>query len=197
MGGGLYQMNINTKEIVRCPTTTTSNTDWTKVNMLHNSWINCLLHTAEDKLYIGTYDGLGCLDIKTMDFVSPMKNRRILYGDVIYALHEGKDGNIWIGTSKGLKRLNPRTVEVQEYTTKMVYPAIISAQSKRMRMVIFGSVRIMESADSILKTKVSLIFMQVTDYKVTSLVKEPLLPTNKVNLSLEVRMESLILIPQK
>ena len=64
-------------------------------------------------------------------------------------------------------------------------------------MVIFGSVRIMESADSILKTKVSLIFMQVTDYKVTSLVKEPLLPTNKVNLSLEVRMESLILIPQK
>lgn len=123
MGGGLYQMNINTKEIVRCPTTTTSNTDWTKVNMLHNSWINCLLHTAEDKLYIGTYDGLGCLDIKTMDFVSPMKNRRILYGDVIYALHEGKDGNIWIGTSKGLKRLNPRTVEVQEYTTKDGLPS--------------------------------------------------------------------------
>lgn len=189
-------MNINTKEIVRCPTTT-SNTDWTKVNMLHNSWINCLLHTAEDKLYIGTYDGLGCLDIKTMDFVSPMKNRRILYGDVIYALHEGKDGNIWIGTSKGLKRLNPRTVEVQEYTTKDGLPSNYICAIKEDANGYFGSVRIMESADSILKTKVSLIFMQVTDYKVTSLVKEPLLPTNKVNLSLEVRMESLILIPQK
>lgn len=123
MGGGLYQMNINTRKIVRCPTTTVSSTDWTKVNMLHNSWINCLLHTAEDKLYIGTYDGLGCLDIRTMDFVSPMNNRRILYGDVIYALHEGKDGNIWIGTSKGLKRLNPQTIEVQEYTTKDGLPS--------------------------------------------------------------------------
>ena len=64
-------------------------------------------------------------------------------------------------------------------------------------MAIFGSVRIMESADSILKIKVLSIFMQVMDYKVMSLVKEPLLPTNKVNLSLEVRMVSLILIPQK
>lgn len=146
-------MNINTKEIVRCPTTTTSNTDWTKVNMLHNSWINCLLHTAEDKLYIGTYDGLGCLDIKTMDFVSPMKNRRILYGDVIYALHEGKDGNIWIGTSKGLKRLNPRTVEVQEYTTKDGLPSNYICAIKEDANGYFGSVRIMESADSILKPK--------------------------------------------
>lgn len=123
MGGGLYHMNINTREIVSCPTAAPGNADWTKINMLHNSWINCLLHTADDKLYIGTYDGLGCLDIKTMDFVSPLKNRRILYGDVIYALHEGSDGTVWIGTSKGLKRLNPHTAEVQEYTVREGLPS--------------------------------------------------------------------------
>ena len=103
MGGGLYHMDINTKEIVCCPMLAKTNTDWRKTNMLHNSWINSLLYTSEGKLYIGTYDGLGCVDIKTMDFISPLKNRRILYGDVIYALHEGSDGSIWIGTSKGLK----------------------------------------------------------------------------------------------
>ena len=83
--------------------------------MLHNSWINSLLYTSEGKLYIGTYDGLGCVDIKTMDFISPLKNRRILYGDVIYALHEGSDGSIWIGTSKGLKHLNPKSLDIREY----------------------------------------------------------------------------------
>ena len=123
MGGGLYHMDINTREVVRCPTVAKSNTDWTKINMLHNSWINCLLHTTEDKLYIGTYDGMGCLDIKTMDFVSPLKNRRILYGNVIYALHEGSDGSIWIGTSKGLKQLNPKTLEIREYTTEDGLPS--------------------------------------------------------------------------
>lgn len=159
--------------------------------------VNCLLHTAEDKLYIGTYDGLGCLDIKTMDFVSPLKNRRILYGDVIYALHESKDGSIWIGTSKGLKRLNPRTVEVQEYTTKDGLPSnYICAIKEDANGYLwistnYGISRFNPQNQSFIN------FMQVTDYKVTSLVKEPLLPTNTVNLPLEVQMESLILIPQK
>lgn len=71
MGGGLYHMDINTKEIVCCPMLAKTNTDWRKTNMLHNSWINSLLYTSEGKLYIGTYDGLGCVDIKTMDFISP------------------------------------------------------------------------------------------------------------------------------
>ncbi|MFR1327167.1 MAG: hypothetical protein ACLSCE_13360 [Bacteroides cellulosilyticus] len=49
-----------------------------------------LLHTAEDKLYIGTYDGLGCLDIKTDGLRFSHEKQKNLYGDVIYALHEGK-----------------------------------------------------------------------------------------------------------
>ena len=52
MGGGLYHMDINTKEIVCCPMLAKTNTDWRKTNMLHNSWINSLLYTSEGKLYI-------------------------------------------------------------------------------------------------------------------------------------------------
>lgn len=123
MGGGLFYMDINTRKVVRCPMLANNSTDWTKVNMLHNSWINSLLYTNEGKLYIGTYDGLGCVDIKTMDFISPLRNRRILYGDVIYALHEGSDGSIWIGTSKGLKHLNPKSLDIREYTIEDGLPS--------------------------------------------------------------------------
>lgn len=122
MGSGLYSMDIDTQKITQCSTTDTGN-DWTQVNMLHNFWINCLLHTSEDKLYIGTYDGLGCLDIKTMDFVSPLKSRRLLYGDAIYAIYEDQDGIIWVGSSKGLRRLNPETTEIQEYTIEDGLPS--------------------------------------------------------------------------
>ena len=85
-------------------------------NILHNSWINCLLCSTNDKLYIGTYDGLGCLDIPTMDFVSTYEINRLLQGDVIYALYEDLHHNIWVGTSQGLKQLNPQTQKVREYT---------------------------------------------------------------------------------
>lgn len=120
MGDGLFYMDINTGggggKIGQCSMTSNNTTDWNRTNVLHNSWITSLLYTDEGKLYIGTYDGIGCLDIKNMDFISPLKKRRMLYKDVIYALHEGSDGSIWIGTSKGLKRLNPQSLDIQEYT---------------------------------------------------------------------------------
>lgn len=122
MGSGLYKIDIDTKD-VSSYISTSDGSDWTKINNLHNAWINCLLHTSDDRLYIGTYDGLGCLDIKNMDFVSPLNNRRILYGDVVYALCEDLDKCIWVGTSKGLKYLNPKTNETREYTQEDGLPS--------------------------------------------------------------------------
>lgn len=122
MGAGLYNIDINTGRVNNWEPPT-KESDWNLINKLHNSWINCLLHTSDDRLYIGTYDGLGCLDIQNMDFVSPLKNRRILYGDVVYALYESRDGHIWIGTAKGLKSLDPKTNQVNEYTIEDGLPS--------------------------------------------------------------------------
>lgn len=116
MGAGLYRINLDTKEIYRCPSTANGFEYRPLSNILHNSWINCLLCSTNDKLYIGTYDGLGCLDIPTMDFVSTYEINRLLQGDVIYALYEDLHHNIWVGTSQGLKQLNPQTQKVREYT---------------------------------------------------------------------------------
>lgn len=116
MGTGLYYMNLKTGEVKYCEMAETGLQYNTQKNVLHNAWINCLLHTGNDKLYIGTYDGLGCLDLATMNFVSTHNTNRLLEGKVIYALHEDKDHNIWIGTSQGLDCLNPATGEIKEYT---------------------------------------------------------------------------------
>ena len=51
-----------------------------------------------------------------MDFVSTYKTNRLLQGDVIYALYEDLHHNIWVGTSQGLKQLNPQTQKVRKYT---------------------------------------------------------------------------------
>ncbi|MDO4163854.1 MAG: two-component regulator propeller domain-containing protein [Bacteroides sp.] len=117
MGAGLYYMDLRTGKTILCNMPATGNDYRLEGNMLHNAWINCLLYTAGDKLYIGTYDGMGCLDIPSMDFASTYGVNRLLEGKVIYALYEDSQGDIWIGTSQGLYRLNPQTAETTLYTT--------------------------------------------------------------------------------
>lgn len=123
MGAGLYRINLDTKEVFRCPTPESGLEYRLEDNILHNSWINCLLCCTNDKLYIGTYDGLGCLDIPTMNFASTYKVNRLLQGNVIYALYEDSNHDIWAGTSQGLKHLNHETQEIKQYTTSDGLPS--------------------------------------------------------------------------
>ena len=123
MGAGLYRIDLDTKEIFQCPTPKSGLEYRIEDNILHNSWINCLLCSDNNKLYIGTYDGLGCLDIPTMNFASTYKANRLLQGNVIYALHEDSNHDIWVGTSQGLKHLNHKTKEIKQYTTSDGLPS--------------------------------------------------------------------------
>src|SRR5690606_21836570 len=86
-------------------------------NIINNGWIDCLLLTSNDKLYIGTYDGLGCLDVKTNNFVSTHGTNRMLVGHIIYSLFEDDEGTIWIGTSKGLMYIEKNSSQIHTYTT--------------------------------------------------------------------------------
>ncbi|MBR5644595.1 MAG: response regulator [Salinivirgaceae bacterium] len=85
-------------------------------NQLPLSWINTMLITG-NRLYFGGYGGFGCLDIENEDFVSVLGSNRVLAGEVVYALHEGVDGKIWIGTANGLLSFDPQTCEIVKYTT--------------------------------------------------------------------------------
>lgn len=118
MGAGLYSMDLKTGKTTRCKASEPG-VQYTKdTNILPSLWVTSLLHAKNEKLYIGTYNGLGCLDLKTMDFVSTFQNNKLFPNSVIYALCEDNAGNIWIGTSEGLKFLNPKTQESHEYTIK-------------------------------------------------------------------------------
>ena len=50
MGAGLYRINLETKEIYHCPSTANGFEYRPLSNILHNSWINCLLYSTNDKL---------------------------------------------------------------------------------------------------------------------------------------------------
>lgn len=117
MGGGLFYKNLNTGTITRCPAPDSGKEYNETVNLLHNRWIACLLHTSNDKLYIGTYDGLGCLDLKTFNYVSTYGVNRLFVGGAIYTLYEDHQGGIWAGTSKGLIQLDEKSKTSKTYTT--------------------------------------------------------------------------------
>ncbi|MDR1003418.1 MAG: response regulator [Prevotellaceae bacterium] len=120
MGGGLFRLDIRTRRITGAFNTQAQpNASWGEANSLNNAYINCLLYSEHDnRLYIGTFDGVGCLDLTTMNFISPLNARRILAGDVVYSLHLDSSDNIWIGTAKGLKQLDHETGHISEYTRK-------------------------------------------------------------------------------
>lgn len=122
MGSGLSSMDLVTKEVTRY--NAVEGTKYLTVsNVLHNDWINSLLITQNQKLYIGTFDGLGCLDLESKSFTSTHGVNRLLPGEIIYTLYEDHQGTLWIGTSKGLKFIEKNTNEVQVYTLEQGLPS--------------------------------------------------------------------------
>lgn len=103
MGFGLFYYDLKTKKF----NSVQSNSS------LINEWIGCLHYSADNKLYVGTYDGANCIDLDSPDFQS----HKILSQNVIYSIFEDSDGVIWFGSSEGLSGWNKETKELTTYTT--------------------------------------------------------------------------------
>lgn len=71
------------------------------------------MYAGDNHLYVGTYDGIRCIDLSTDDF----KTEEILSRHIIHSLYEAPQGNIWIGNSEGLAEWNPQTQQLKTYTT--------------------------------------------------------------------------------
>lgn len=121
MGSGLYCINRITGAMKRynAPSSVEYRAD---ANALNNDWINCILIAGDEKLYIGTFDGLSCLDLNTRNFTSSYGVNRLLSGIIIYSLHEDTQGTLWIGTSDGLMSLNASR-EISSYTMENGLPS--------------------------------------------------------------------------
>nr|WP_255539718.1 two-component regulator propeller domain-containing protein [Parapedobacter sp. ISTM3] len=124
MGSGLFRLDLHSYEVKRYATEEKTKFK-PQSNCIPNDWINCVSVSRDNKLYFGTYDGLGCLDLETESFVSVFGRNR-LFGDVvIYALYDDDQGNLWLGTSKGLKRLKIPSLEVSEFGVEDGLPSNI------------------------------------------------------------------------
>src|SRR5690606_6297766 len=82
MGSGLYCMNLETGKVEHyiAPQGTNYRDD---ANTLNSDWLFSLYLTSDDKLFIGTVDGMGCLDLKTRSFNSTFNVNRLLPGTMI------------------------------------------------------------------------------------------------------------------
>ncbi|MBZ9631684.1 response regulator [Salegentibacter sp. LM13S] len=124
LGYGLYSYNLETKE------TTNHHTieDGAPYDQLHNKWINCLLLSNTNTLYIGTYDGLATLDLEKNSYLNEKGQNHILTNKIVYSLYEDEGNNLWIGTSEGLFYKPKNDTITQNYTIEQGLPSdVISA----------------------------------------------------------------------
>lgn len=115
MGSGIFKRDFRTGKVTNYDLLKDSD-NRADLNMLHNSWVTSLLVTRNGKLYLGTYDGLSCLDLKTESFLSTYGVNRQMAGIIVYSLFEDSRGTIWVGTSEGLKYINPKTHDIVSFT---------------------------------------------------------------------------------
>lgn len=86
-------------------------------------YITCLLHAKNGALYAGTSYGVFILDKQELDKLNQVNGykpivRHLLHipgttsliSNTVICMDEDSDGNIWIGTGKGLNRLDPSTM---------------------------------------------------------------------------------------
>lgn len=90
MGNGIYCYDMQKKQL-------RYNEDIKR--MAQSDWITTLHYSeATNKLYIGSYDGIGCTDLSTDNLHTTWSLRR----QIILDIYEDKRGNLWLGTSDGL-----------------------------------------------------------------------------------------------
>ena len=111
-GSGLYCFDLHTKSMVTHYYQREEGDQG-----IPNNWINALLYDSDDDLlWIASYNGLGCLNLKNNVFeMYSLENYR-LPSNNIFSLKKDNNGNLWIGTNSGLACLNKKTGDVKSYT---------------------------------------------------------------------------------
>ncbi|WP_052328424.1 hybrid sensor histidine kinase/response regulator transcription factor [Segatella paludivivens] len=122
MGGGVFRWDMRKNKLFAARCFNGKKDNNVNDNALHSRWISTLKY-YNGKLYIGTCDGLGCLDLKTDNFVNTFKKNRILAGVIIYVIYKDKLGRMWLGTTNGLIRLNNKNGKCRMYTMRNGLPS--------------------------------------------------------------------------
>ncbi len=74
---------------------------------IRNKWITCLHLSPSNRLYMGTYDGAGYLELSGEEISGKWLSTR----EIVYSIHEDNAGCLWFGTDEGLHLMDPKTSE--------------------------------------------------------------------------------------
>ena len=115
MGSGLFQLNLTTNTIT---SHNISLDDLPKgPKFFNNKWINnLLLDKSNNRLYVGSYDGLSRFNIKSKQFEAFEDGLRKFDGEIVYTLHKDRSQNLWVGTANGLSEVDAELNEIKRYT---------------------------------------------------------------------------------
>jgi Predicted periplasmic ligand-binding sensor domain len=156
-----------------------------------------MLLSHDNKLYIGSYDGLGCLDLKTKNFVSTYHTNKLLSGYIIYTIFEDTKGYVWIGTSEGLFCIHPQNHQITSLDMKDGLPSnVICGICGDKQGNLWISTNYGISKYNPIK-KYSLITMLTMDFKEMSSVRMHCSEIKMEKLFLEVSTELLLSILKK
>ncbi|MCE6992477.1 two-component regulator propeller domain-containing protein [Dyadobacter sp. CY323] len=122
MGSGIFRMDLSSGTVEHFDALN-ERLSQPRDNVLPNSWVNCLLVSKDNKLFIGTFNGLACLDPDTKSFVSTFGVNSLLRGVAIYSLFDDNKGNLWAGTSQGLKKIVRSTKEITSFDIEHGLPS--------------------------------------------------------------------------
>lgn len=115
MGSGLYCLHLPSGRVhhYRAPQGTDYRED---ANTLNSDWIYSIHVTDNNKLYIGSVDGMGCLDIKSRSFNSTFGVNRLMPGVIVNVVFQDKEGTVWAGTGEGLIALKGEQRKMTKFT---------------------------------------------------------------------------------
>lgn len=88
---------------------------------LQNDRVSCLLVDKDNRLWVGTYDGLHLYDRNGDDFMvlrHEMGNPNSISDNTILCMTQDQTGNIWVGTQRGLNKIrwtDPQHYKVENY----------------------------------------------------------------------------------
>ena len=94
MGAGLFYYDLKTGQSVYDPKFNAATKKY--------KWISCLLYAGDNHLYVGTYDGIRCIDLSTDDFKDDEEPRKVsVAGRMMSRRVMGKASFIELQDSKG------------------------------------------------------------------------------------------------